>query len=199
MIFKVKYWDNFLTKEELKDCLNEINTLNWEKRFDRAGSDMYEAKERKNLPVMNKLYEKFSTPEFLEFLEKEMEIDGILPDPHMIGAGYSQIKDSGDLKPHIDFNWNDRIKLYRMVSFIIYLNTPESGGEIEFIDHGKYEVKENRAVVFSHSETIRHFVHPVKGVRNALRFFYYGSNLKVPENYHRSLYGLKNGIPADIR
>jgi hypothetical protein len=195
----VEYWDNALEESLLEETLDEILTLKWEKHFKRMGSDMMEANDRENLPVLNKIYEKFSRPKFLSFIEKTINVQGIIPDPHMIGAGYSQIKDSGDLKPHVDFNWNDRIKLYRVATFIIYLNTPESGGEIEFLGFGKFEVKKNRAVIFEHSETIRHFVHPVVGVRNAVRFFYYSSHLKVPENQHRSLYGLdEKGNPSDI-
>lgn len=196
----VEYWDNALDKKTLDDALFEIKSLEWEKHFNRVGSDMMEANDRKKLPVLNKLYEKFSQPEFLDFIEKKLNTTGILPDPHLIGAGYSQIKDDGDLKPHVDFNWNDRIKLYRTATFIIYLNTPESGGEIEFLNVGKFTVKENRAILFEHSETVRHFVHPVKGVRYAIRFFYYSSKLNPPENFHRSLYGLdEKGNPADVQ
>ena len=195
----VEYWDNALNQKTLDDALMELLNLNWEKHFDRAGSNMLEANDITKLPILKGLYNNFSEPDFLNFIERKIGIGGVLPDPHLIGAGYSQIKDSGDLKPHVDFNWNDRIKLYRAATFIIYLSDPESGGEIEFIDFGKYEIKKNRAILFSHSETVRHFVHPVKGVRNAVRFFYYASKLNPPENFHRSLYGLENGIPVDVK
>jgi hypothetical protein len=195
----VDFWDNALNEKTLNDASDELLTLNWEKHFDRVGSNMFEANDIKKLPILKNLYVNFSEPNFLNFIEKKIGIDGILPDPHLIGAGYSQIKDSGDLKPHIDFNWNNKIKLYRVATFIIYLSDPDSGGEIEFIDFGKYKIKKNRAILFSHSETIRHFVHPVKGIRNTVRFFYYASRLNPPKNYHRSLYGLKNGNPVDIK
>jgi hypothetical protein len=195
----IKYWDNVLTEEELKEVDAEMDTMNWTKHFDRAGSSMLECNSFENCPILKKLYLKHSTLEFLEFLEKELDIVGILPDPHMIGSGYSEISSDKDLKPHVDFNWNDRIKMYRVASYIIYLTTLESGGEIEFIDVQKVKTQRNRAVLFEHSEEIRHFVHPVKGVRRAVRFFFYCSKAERPENYHRSLYGWNNGMPTDIK
>jgi hypothetical protein len=194
----IKYVDNFLDESLINDILDEVESLTWGKHFIRAGSDMKEANDRNTLPVLNRLCNMFSSPIFLENLECMLNIKGIVFDPYLIGAGYSQIKDCGDLKPHIDFNWNDRIKLYRVASFIIYLNTPDSGGEIEFVGFNKIQVKKNRAIIFEHSETIRHFVHPVVGVRNAVRFFYYSSNLNDPETKHRSLYGVENNKYVDI-
>lgn len=184
----------------LKSEISIIDYNNgWSKLFDRAGSQMYEANDRTKYPILNELYEMMSSPKMLDELEGIFGIPGILPDPHMIGAGYSKIVDYGDLKPHIDFNWNDKLKLYRIATLILYLSTPESGGELEFEGIERIPVKENSMVLFQHSEDIRHFVRPVKGVRYAVRFFYYASKLNPPDNYHRSLYGLENGKPVDIR
>jgi hypothetical protein len=194
----VKTYENVLSPSLMESVLEEINSLEWEKHFTRMGSDMFESGDRESLPVLNDLYNMFSTTKFLSWLEGELGISGVLPDPYLLGAGYSQIKDSGDLKPHVDFNWNSKLKLYRVASFIIYLNDVESGGEIEFIGVGKFPIAKNRAILFSHSETVRHFVHPVKGLRNAVRFFFYSSKLENPNDMHRSLYGYENGKVVDI-
>lgn len=199
----IKYWDNVLDESLLQATCDEIETLCWEKHFTRWGSDMIEANDRSKLPVLNKLAEKFSTPAFLTSLEETLNIQGIFLDPYLHGAGYSQIKNSGDLKAHVDFNWNERIKMYRVANYIIYLNEPESGGDIEFlnIDDSRVDmvsIKKNRALLFQHDELIRHYVHPVKGIRNAVRFFFYASKLENPENMHRSLYGIKDGVPVDV-
>ena len=199
----IKTVDNALDAATLSALEQEVESLTrlnkWQKTFERAGSYMLEANDLTALPALQNLYHIVSNAEGLEFIESNIGIAGVICDPHMVGAGYSQIKDHGDLKPHIDFNWNDRLKLHRVASLIIYLSTPEEGGEIEFENTAKIEVKKNRAVVFDHSETIRHFVHPVKGIRNAVRFFYYASKLRPPKGYHRSLYGLKNGKPTDVK
>lgn len=196
--FFLAYKDDVLSDSLLREIDTEIKTVEWPKLFDRAGSYMLECNDIVKYPRLRDLYYECSSPSFLEEIEKLSGIKHLIPDPHMVGAGYSQIKDCGDLKPHIDFNWNNRLKLYRACTLIIYLTTPISGGEIEFIDVIKLPVKKNRAVLFSHSEKIRHLVHPVKGVRNAVRFFYYTSNLDTPQDYHRSLYGVENNKPCDV-
>lgn len=184
----IKYWDNELDESTLANVDKEMRGLSWSKKFERAGSCMLECNDASINPVLRNLYFKYSSPEFLQKLESVIGINGLLPDPYLVGAGYSQIKNYGDLKPHIDFNWNDKIKLFRAATFIIYLTTPESGGEIEFVDKEKIEVKRNRAILFSHSEKIKHMVHPVQGIRNAVRFFYYYSKRKTYSAMHKSLY-----------
>ena len=194
----IAYKDNILPDDILSDVEVEIESVEWPKLFDRAGSYMLECNDIIRYPQLRNLYYECSSSKFIEKLETLSGIKHLIPDPHMVGAGYSQIKDCGDLKPHIDFNWNNKLKLYRACTVIIYLTTPISGGEIEFIDVLKLPVIKNRAVIFSHSEHIRHLVQPVTGVRNAVRFFYYTSNLDTPVDYHRSLYGTKDGNPSDV-
>ena len=195
----VEVLDNFLSENQLSKIDNELSNITWPKLFQRAGSHMYENTDMENLPVMQEMYNAFSTPTFLKKLEDKIGIKGIVPDPHLIGAGYSEIKNHGDLKPHIDFNWNDTIKMYRVASLIIYLSDDYEGGELWFEDREPIQTKRNRALIFGHSETIRHQVMPVKGVRKNLRFFYYASKLNPPEDYHRSLYGLQDGKPVDVK
>ena len=124
----VKVIDDFLEDHTILKIDRELENKVWPKHFTRAGSDMYESTELDKLPVLKQLYLKFSSPEWLTFLEKELGVFGLLPDPYLIGAGYSEIRNGGDLKPHIDFNWNDSIKLYRVASLIIYLTSDHVGG-----------------------------------------------------------------------
>lgn len=195
----VKVIDNFLPEHTILKIDRELKNIVWPKHFTRAGSDMYESAELETLPVLRQLYLQFSSRHWLSYLEHEIGVKGILPDPHLVGAGYSEIRNGGDLKPHIDFNWNDSIKLYRVASLIIYLTDKHKGGEFKFEDRDPIETKRNRALLFEHSETIRHMVMPVTGIRRSVRFFYYASKLTAPEGYHRSLYGLYNGKPVDVR
>lgn len=198
MSFYLEVVDDFLSKSDLNKIDNELENITWPKLFERAGSHMYENSNIESLPVLQYLYMKYCSPSFLKQLEEKIGIEGILPDPYLTGAGYSEIKDHGDLKPHIDFNWNDTIKLYRVASLIIYLSDDYTGGELAFEDSEPISTKRNRAIVFEHSETVRHQVMPVKGVRRNVRFFYYASKLNPPKGYHRSLYGLKDGKPVDV-
>ena len=195
----VEILDDFLSDNELIKVDNELDNITWPKLFQRAGSHMYENTDMENLPVMQEMYNKFSTPSFLKQLEDKIGIKGIMPDPHLVGAGYSEIKNHGDLKPHIDFNWNDTIKMYRVASLIIYLSDDYEGGELWFEDREPIQTKRNRALIFGHSETVRHQVMPVEGIRRNLRFFYYASKLNPPAGYHRSLYGFKDGKAIDVK
>lgn len=194
----VEVIDNILDEEILGLVDSEINTINWSKEFTRAGSLMLENNDIESLPVMASLYMKFSTPSFLRSLSDKLGVDGICPDPFMVGAGYSEIKDSNDLKPHVDFNWNDDLKLHRVASLIIYLTDIDSGGELEFENKIRFKPSRNRAILFEHSEDVRHWVNPTKEIRRCVRFFYYASKLNSPEGYHRSLYGYENGKPVDV-
>lgn len=191
----VEVIDDILDEKTLRLVDSEINSINWNKEFTRAGSLMLENNNIESLPVMASLYMKFSTPSFLRSLSDKLGVKGICPDPYMIGAGYSEIKNSNDLKPHVDFNWNDDLKLHRVASLIIYLTDIDSGGELEFENGNKFRSLRNRAILFEHSEDIRHWVNPTDGVRRCVRFFYYASKLNPPKGYHRSLYGW-NGINA---
>ncbi len=190
--------DNFLKESDLVAAQKEVTTIEWPKCFQRAGSCMYENNYINNLPILSELYTKYSSKSFLSYLESNFSTKGILPDPYLIGAGYSKIEQSNDLKFHIDFNWNDTIKLHRVCSLIIYLNDVE-GGNLEFENIGLVTTSSNKAIIFEHSETVRHRVTNCDSVRYAVRFFYYASRLAAPDNYHRSLYGLLDGKAIDTQ
>jgi hypothetical protein len=120
----IEQWDSAVHPVVLRELQLEVDDIArnkaWKKTFERAGSYMLESNDRGNLPALQNLYNIVSDPLFLRDLESKLNITGIICDPHMIGAGYSQIKDYGDLKPHVDFNWNDRIKMYRVASYYPY-------------------------------------------------------------------------------
>ncbi len=194
---KIVEIDNILTKEELEKVEEELRDIVWDKNFTRAGSNMQESNNIDKLPVLRELYFKFSSPKFLRYLEEKFLVTGILPDPYLIGSGYSKIEKSNDLKFHIDFNWNRDIKLHRICSLIIYLSDVE-GGDLEFDTGQIIRTSRNKAVIFEHSETVRHRVTECSAIRQAVRFFYYASKLSDPPEHHRSLYGLKEGKPVDL-
>ena len=119
--------------------------------------------------------------------------EGLVVDTHGTGEGVSLMEKGDMLDTHIDFNWNERIKMYRAVNLCLYLGECE-GGEFHVWDEEKENIifeqkpKHNSAVLFKHSETISHGVKPVKtGERFTIRQFYYKSKA-VCENPHQSLY-----------
>jgi len=119
-------------------------------------------------------------------------IVGLLPDPHLVGAGYSIIRNGKELGCHYDFNWNDRIRLHRKLTSLLYI-TPdwkeEWGGHIQYWDDNidvnpKSNLIESVAPKFNRlviNENVKHApYHRVSEVkapedvpRCAIRFFYY--------------------------
>jgi hypothetical protein len=68
---------------------------------------------------------------FINCLENLTGITGLIPDPHGHAGGLHQYTRGGYLEVHTDFNYNPRLKLYRRVNLILYLNRdwkPEYGG-----------------------------------------------------------------------
>tara|TARA_B110000208_G_C11437560_1_gene309567 strand:- start:40 stop:594 length:555 start_codon:yes stop_codon:yes gene_type:complete len=147
--------------------------------------------------------------EFLYELEQMTGIAGLLPDPHLVGGGYSIIRNGKDLGCHYDFNWNDRIRLHRKLTTLLYI-TPdwktEWGGHIQYYDDNidsnpnsnlieSVSPKFNRLVI---NENIKHGpYHRVSAVnapndipRCAIRFFYYISTSEYDKDNppHRSTY-----------
>ena len=109
------------------------------------------------------------------------------------------------LKLHSDFNFNNTLKLYRMLSINIYLNEnwqPEWNGDLQFWDFERKECKTRyfpeagKAVIFRHHKFGFHghpepLQCPENIYRDGFRMFYYVSemsNYKLDKNPHRSLY-----------
>ncbi len=58
----------------------------------------------------------------IEFLETLTGIQGLIPDPHFTGGGLHQILPGGKLAIHSDFNFDSKLKLYRRINALIFLN-----------------------------------------------------------------------------
>ncbi len=110
-------------------------------------------------PVAENFVNQFHSQQFMKWLIEMTGIKDLIPDPYLIGAGYSKIRSGSSLKIHTDFNWNDTIKVHRMLSFIIYLNSnwkEEWGGHLQFNDFQNKNVIQrvpplfNRAILWRH-------------------------------------------------
>lgn len=179
--------------------------------FTRAGSSMEEFNDLISLPTAHKVaYDMMHSGEFLYELEQMTGIVGLLPDPHLVGAGYSIIRNGKDLGCHYDFNWNDRIRLHRKLTSLLYI-TPdwkeEWGGHIQYWDDN-IDINKDSNLIESISPKFNRLVinenitkapyHKVSGVnapenvygRCAIRFFYYISTSEYDKDNppHRSTY-----------
>ncbi len=139
---------NFLDSEMVISMKNEITDSyrihnNLLKNFTRNGSHMVELCEAGEIcPIAHQLIGDLHSKYFLDWLERVTGIEGLIPDPWLIGASYMRCYRGDSLQVHSDFNWNEKLKLHRKLSLVIYLN-PEWeknwNGDIQLWDKDRKE------------------------------------------------------------
>ena len=204
--------DNFLDRETCLKLHEECESApkgGWTV-FTRAGSRMEEFNDLIHCPTAHKItYDLMHSGEMLYDLEQMTGIVGLLPDPHLVGAGFSIMRNGAELGPHYDFNWNDRLRLHRKLTSILYLTpdwkdewggenitwtaNPELDSSAKIVESIK--PKFNRFII---SENVKegpvHSVGKVKSPENidrtCIRFFYYisTSDINKDDPPHRSIY-----------
>lgn len=209
--------DNFIPKDLVALMAKELDDLPLEecKHFTRAGSCMYEFNNVDRTPVQDAVVHALHSSTFIKWLQEVTDTVDLIPDPHLIGAGYMKSFNGDSLKIHTDFNWNEELRLHRMLSVVIYLNEEweeDWGGQLQFYDtkrnkvHTKVPVGAGNCVIWNYNNFAFHgYPDPMncpEGVsRKGIRFFYYVSNAKHDDKHppHRSLYWYddKTGTPYD--
>ncbi len=123
-------------------------------------------------PFIHNMIFAFNSSPMIHFLEKLTGIDGLIPDPHLSGGGLHQILPGGRLAIHADFNYLEKLKLYRRVNLLLFLNRdwPEAyGGHLEMWDRSMRGcVKSipptfNRCVILNTDRTSYHG-HPSRSI-----------------------------------
>jgi len=190
MIGNMKYYNNFL-KDNLDLLLqSELKTIKDWKSFNRNNSHMLEYYDGSRF--INRIRQYLHSKECIEWVENELGVEGLVVDVQGTGEGASLMKQDDMLDAHIDFNWNNRIKMHRAVNLLIYVGECQ-GGDFYVLDPDQNEIfckepKHNSAILIEHSETISHGVKPViEGERYAIRQFYYKSDATC-DKPHQSLY-----------
>ncbi|HYM00748.1 MAG TPA: 2OG-Fe(II) oxygenase [Blastocatellia bacterium] len=153
-------------------------------------------------PFLHQVILAFNSYPLINFLEILTGIKGLIPDPHLSGGGLHQILTGGKLAVHADFNYLERLGLYRRINLLLYLNKnwkDEYGGHLEMWDKQMQRcVKRvlpafNRCVVFNTSATSYHG-HPEplacpQGVtRKSLAFYYYTQTSGEDAERHETLW-----------
>ena len=187
----MKYYEDFLKNYLDIDLLTELKTIKDWKHFNRNTSRMKEYYGEGQW--INKTREYLHSRKCIEWVEQESGIEGLIVDSFGTGEGISLMEKIDRLDPHIDFNWNNRIKMHRAVNLLIYLGDCQ-GGEFTVWDEDMKMVTfskspiHNSAMMFTHSETHAHGVKPVtSGRRYSVRQFYYKSEA-ICIDPHQSLY-----------
>lgn len=210
---------DFLPEDITDLCAKELENLpkNLGKHFTRKGSCMYEYNNLLITPYQDQLVHALHSSEFLHWLEALTGVEKLLPDPHLIGAGYMKSFRGDTLQVHTDFNWVEETHLHRAVSVIIYFNKDwleEWGGCLNFYDFDNNKLLSSikpdwgNMLIWNYHNLIYHgypepMSCPENQSRKGMRLFYYNSKSKPdPENPpHRSLYWYdqEEGLPYDIR
>lgn len=209
----------FLPTNITQACAEELEGLPLDKgkHFTRKGSCMYEYNDLLQTPKQDELVHALHSSEFLRWLEDLTGVDKLLPDPHLVGAGYMKSFRGDTLQVHTDFNWVEETHLHRAVSIIIYFNKDwqESwGGNLNFYDFDNDKLLSSvkpdwgNMLVWTYHNLVYHgypdpMTCPDGESRKGIRLFYYKSKSKPDSENppHRSLYWFDENekLPYDLR
>jgi hypothetical protein len=211
--------DNFLPAKVALELFEESNSIpsDYWTKFTRNGSHMKESKHLSVAPHAFNLVSYLHSSYALKSLEEVTGIRGIIPDPHLIGAGYSKSGNGDTLQIHNDFNWNEELQLHRALSLILYISPDWQtswGGALDFYDDKRENIIRsvdcifNRCLIWEYNKFGFHGYEtpiscPPNEFRTTFRVFYYTSNSthKTDDPPHRSQYWFDptTGKPYDIR
>jgi Rps23 Pro-64 3,4-dihydroxylase Tpa1-like proline 4-hydroxylase len=146
---------------------------------------------------------------FVDFLQRLTDIEGLVPDPHLVGGGLHQIERGGHLNVHADFNRHPATGLERRLNVLLYLNRDwrhEYGGALELWsrDMSACEARIlplfNRCLVFSTTSTSFHghpepVTCPEGETRKSIALYYYSRDRPPDEGReaHDTLFQARPG------
>ncbi|GAB2198716.1 2OG-Fe(II) oxygenase [Sessilibacter sp. MAH4] len=184
-------YDNVFSPELLDAVIEEFEE--GEKQW-RQFESKYEKKLQMNQdefmqPITRAFIHNLNSEPFLRFLEKLTGIEGLIPDPYLVGAGLHKIPPGGKLGVHVDFNKHSHMDVVRRINVLIYLNKnwkEEYGGYFELWDEKKSGCQKkilpvfNRMAIFSTTATSFHghpepLTCPEDRCRISLALYYYTS------------------------
>lgn len=173
----------------LDQCKAELRTFtDWdgEKNFDGAKLKRFCNTLSKLPPTVAAVIQEAHDSPFLTWLERLTGEDGLMPDPHLHGGGVHQISSGGYLKIHADFNYHERLRLYRRLNLLLYLNrdwNPEWGGALQLCGEKRSKIvrpEANVMVVFTTDDKSFHghpepMACPAEVTRDSIALYYYSA------------------------
>lgn len=156
-------------------------------------------------PYLFHILHQFNSFAIVNFLEKLTGIEALIPDPHFHGGALHQILQGGKLKVHADFNYLEKLHLYRRINVLLYLNKnweDEYGGHIELWNKNMNQCVHkiapifNRCVIFNTDSTSYHghpepLQCPKHMTRKSIAFYYYTAtphNQDATQSHHSTLW-----------
>ena len=185
--------DDLWDREFLSEVRLEVeNNQAWggEKNFAGSVSKRWLDDYRLLPRSVRKLIDYMNSIAFIDQLEALTSIERLSPDPHLFGGGIHSIGENGFLGLHSDFNWHEKLRLWRRVNVLVYLNEgwrEEYKGDLllaRAVDGSAPVVERrvppafNRTVIFrtdensihGHPERLRP---PLGRRRNSIALYYY--------------------------
>lgn len=205
--------DNFFPTDLVEEVLRQFpdrNNVKWQESANVYTKNKFSLQNDWKLPPFIRYFiYQLNSSLFVDFLEKITGIEGLIPDPHMLGGGLHQSEVGGKLGIHADFNYYKRLKLERRVNLLLYLNKDWEdayGGHLElWTKDMKTCVKKaaplfNRCVLFSTTDFAFHghpdpLTCPPGRSRKSIALYYY-SNGRPKEEIappHSTLYQNRPG------
>ena len=187
--------NNFINETFLDQVLNEIKSKDFLNSKSGGYFTINESRMNKyaslglikGLENFNKLLNYLNSKNFVEFLENITNIKSLIVDHTFNGAGLHVSGKEAFLKLHADYNYHQKLKVYRRLNAILFLNKrwkEDFGGSLELWnkDLSKSQVKiipeYNKLVVFDVDDNNYHgFPDPLNMPDGVLRYsiatFYY--------------------------
>jgi Rps23 Pro-64 3,4-dihydroxylase Tpa1-like proline 4-hydroxylase len=191
--------DNFIEKSyfsRIKNILDKKEII-LGKNFNSSVESNKSISLNSKLPTELKLLDFLNSDDWIKNLNALTRIPEIFPittDNETV-ANYHEMRESGNLAPHVDHSHEPSIKKPHVLNIIVYLSDNwkmEYGGNTLFYDkkgkkiEKKIDYKENRAVLFLHTPYSFHGVEKIKNSKNEVRktlyMDYYSNSLKPFEN-----------------
>ena len=202
-------FDNFLPRNTAEIISNEypqINNLTTSFKFhNNQNVSRYLLEDTRYFSNNLKLFTAaISSRSFLLFLETLTGIKALIPDPYLMGGGAMMTGTGGFLNVHVDFNWHQKLQLWRRCNVLFYLTKDwrsEYSGNLElWSTDGKSKVTEieplfNRVAIFDTTSESYHGqpdkINTPKNIfRKVFSAFYYATekNEKINSSPHFTKY-----------
>ena len=146
-------------------------------------------------PSIFSFIEQLESQEFISKVSEATGIDDLLIDDELYGGGLFLHPTDSHLTTHVDFNFNNDIKLYRAVNLLYYMSDDCEGGDFELYDTDLQKQKSispklNTCILFATNNKTYHGVNKViSGYRKLLSLWYYTKEptKDLSEQPHRTL------------
>lgn len=210
--------DQFFPEETLNPIYAEFLSPQegqWTKRYHENSQKLELTDETQMGEATRHFLAQLNSSAFLIFLERLTGITGLIPDPHFSGGGLHQIERGGFLNIHADFNYLQRLGLYRRLNLLLYLNKDwkeEYGGHLELWSRDMSRCEKrllpvfNRCVIFNTTDRSFHghpepVACPEGMTRKSLALYYYSAvpaDSKTPTP-HSTLYQKQGSVTTPRR